>query len=102
MRANLIDPPWAFGDPRTIRRGCPACGSTSVARILYGMPAYTDDVQSAFARGEIGFGGCSIELDADTGHSLQPERYCNACGTAWGRWVGPQSPWPRGRSAQNP
>jgi hypothetical protein len=98
MTANLINPPWAYGDPRAICRGCPACGSTNVARTLFGLPAFTEDLESALAMGKIVLGGCMIEID-ETGHSQQPERYCNACGTGWGRWVGPQSMWPGVRTS---
>ena len=94
MRANQIKPPWQFDDPRVIRRGCPSCGSTSVARISMGLPAFSEELERALASGKLRLGGCVIEFDIETGHSSDPERYCNACGTAWGRWVGPQCAWP--------
>ena len=95
MRADRIKPPWTFADPRVIRRGCPACGSTKVAMVRMGLPAFSEQLERDLEAGKIRLGGCSIVGDIDTGHSINPERYCNDCGTGWGRWVGPQSAWPR-------
>lgn len=94
MRADRIQPPWRFDDPRVIRRGCPACGSTSVARVLMGMIAWSV-VERDVNTGKIALGGCDILYDHETGHPTSPERMCNRCGTEWGRWVGPQCRWPR-------
>ena len=87
MRANQIQPPWRFDDPHVIRRGCPSCGSTKVARVEMGLHGYSDELQEALEAGTLQLGGCMITYDIDTGHSSDPERYCNDCGTAWGRWV---------------
>src|SRR5438067_1968271 len=95
MKANQLQPPWRFDDSRVIRRGCPACGSTKIARVRMGMYFISQELERQFEAGKIRFGGCVIAYDADTGHSMNPERYCNACGTEWGRWVGPQCAWPK-------
>lgn len=94
MRANRIQPPWRFGDSRVLRRGCPACGSTKVARMLMGLPGFSEDLERRIENGEVYLGGCVISM-GDDGHPTDPERWCTACGTHWGRWVGPQSDWPR-------
>ena len=56
---------------------CPACGSTSVARIVYGHPgpdkALKDDVDA----GRAVFGGCVV-----TG--CDPKWACNDCNHRWG------------------
>ena len=63
---------------------------------MMGMPGFTEDLEREFNEGRVQFGGCVITYDIDNGgHSSDPERVCNSCGTEWGRWVAPQSPWPR-------
>jgi len=55
---------------------CPACGSRSVARILYGLPGFDDEMQGELDSGRLALGGCCI-----TGYD--PNRHCNACGHSW-------------------
>ena len=61
---------------------CPRCGSRNTARILYGMPAFTDEFQAQLDAGRIYIGGCCID-GARTKEggwvSLDPARYCNHC-----------------------
>lgn len=51
-------------------RTCPACGSTQLVKILYGMP--TGEALEASQRGEIGLGGCVIM-------PYSPDRACRRC-----------------------
>lgn len=60
---------------------CPYCGSKSTARILYGMPAFNDDLEKKISDGKISIGGCKlmgVEID---GAYVQtnPKRFCNTC-----------------------
>ncbi len=57
---------------------CPRCGSTSVARIAYGLPAWSETLDERMKAGEVRLGGC------------MPGPYnlsCNACDQAFGRRV---------------
>jgi primosomal protein N' len=38
-------------------RKCPNCGSKSIAEILYGMPAYSEDLQKKMDEGTMFLGG---------------------------------------------
>ncbi len=61
---------------------CPRCGSKDTARILYGMPAFSDVLQEKLALGKIHLGGCCISGGETTNGdriSLDPGRYCNHC-----------------------
>ena len=51
---------------------CPYCGSTNTAKILYGMPAFSLELQDKIKRGKIVLGGCCV-ADND------PDRQCNDC-----------------------
>lgn len=42
-------------------RRCPACGSTRVASILYGMPLFSEDLQRRLDDGTVVLGGCSLD-----------------------------------------
>jgi hypothetical protein len=55
---------------------CPACGSTRVARILYGLPAYDDELRRELDEGRVVLGGCCIDED-------MPTRECLECGHSW-------------------
>jgi len=63
---------------RGTKRACPACGSTRIVRIFYGLPTQDsmDDVLEASRRGEIELGGCTVSDD-------DPEWHCKACGNEW-------------------
>lgn len=61
---------WTFSGE--VRPLCPYCRSASVARILYGMPAYSEELEAAEANGELFFGGCCV---AENGATFR----CNRC-----------------------
>ena len=42
---------------------CPCCGQAPVARIMYGLPHYTDELQKAIDERRIVLGGCVISDD---------------------------------------
>ena len=52
---------------------CPKCGSKRVAPILYGMPAYDEELQRQLENEELYLGGCLMSEDA-------PEYHCFECG----------------------
>lgn len=53
---------------------CPNCGARDPARILYGLPARTDELLRALDRGDVVLGGCLVE----------PARWmCRACKSRW-------------------
>lgn len=51
---------------------CPICGSQRVTRILYGMPAYSEDLERNLRTGISVLGGCSVWID-------MPETVCLEC-----------------------
>ncbi len=51
---------------------CPKCGSTRIAPILYGMPAFDEELQRKLDNEKIYLGGCLIE-------EMQPEYHCFGC-----------------------
>ncbi|MCD6580223.1 MAG: hypothetical protein J7K90_00340 [Desulfuromusa sp.] len=53
---------------------CPECGSTRIATILYGMQAFTDDLQEKLDQGNVVLGGCSFAKDGPTWQCTE----CNA------------------------
>ena len=53
---------------------CPKCGSANIARVLYGMPDYTDWLEKRLESGSIVLGGCSVTGD-------DADRFCNDCET---------------------
>jgi len=55
-------------------RICPVCGSARVAEILWGMPAYSEEMQKDLDAGRIVLGGCCIFGD-------EPTWQCADCGT---------------------
>lgn len=59
----------------TIR--CPECGSENIAEVLWGMPAFDEELEEKLADGSIVFGGCCISpADSDW--------HCNDCGCEFG------------------
>ena len=42
---------------------CPKCGSQKIAKILYGMPAYSTKLRKDMDEGKIVLGGCCIGMD---------------------------------------
>lgn len=51
---------------------CPNCGHTPVAEILWGMPAYSEQLRAEEQAGRIVFGGCCVSDD-------DPEWECAKC-----------------------
>lgn len=54
------------------RRICPRCGSRNTAKILWGEPAYSQDLLQKLDNKEIVIGGCCVPLNGPTHH-------CNEC-----------------------
>ena len=60
------------------RQKCSVCESTRIARILYGLPDFTDEgLQQDVDSGRIILGGCIVFEDS-------PEWHCLNCGAEWG------------------
>ncbi len=57
-------------------RKCPKCDSNSVAKIIYGLVAYDEQMERDLDAGKIVLGGCCISNDS-------PEWHCNEC---WHKW----------------
>ena len=58
------------------RRG-PRCKSDNVARIQWGLPAFTEELERGLESGRVILGGCCISPDS-------PELHCNDCGAEFG------------------
>ncbi len=56
---------------------CPKCGSNHVARILYGLPADSDELKRELDAKRSVLGGCVVTDD-------DPEWHCNECRREWG------------------
>jgi hypothetical protein len=56
---------------------CPRCGSANTARYLYGMPAFSEELEKKLNAGTVVLGGCMI-------HERQPRFLCNACKRSFG------------------
>jgi hypothetical protein len=41
-------------------RKCPECGCTKVAYILYGLPAFSPELESELKEGKVVLGGCCV------------------------------------------
>lgn len=52
---------------------CPKCGRKPVARILYGMPEFSEQLNADMAAGKIVLGGCVVTDD-------DPDWQCTQCG----------------------
>lgn len=61
------------------KKVCPECGSHDVATILWGMPAYDEELERDLDKGRIVLGGCCIPIG-----EIIPEFHCNACGCEFG------------------
>lgn len=51
---------------------CPACGGSPVARILYGMPIFSEELKTALDEGTVVLGSCVISGD-------DPKWQCTQC-----------------------
>jgi len=54
-------------------RKCPKCGQAPLARILYGMPAFDEELERKIEEGRITLGGCCVSDD-------DPTWECSHCG----------------------
>ncbi len=54
-------------------RKCPECGSAKIARIQYGMPICSPELDRNLESGKVVLGGCCQEINA-------PAWKCAACG----------------------
>jgi hypothetical protein len=55
---------------------CPSCGSSSVLRLIYGLP--DEELRREAEDGKVALGGCSVS-DND------PAWVCNECEWTWGK-----------------
>ena len=58
---------------------CPKCGSTDVARYVYGLVA-PQSLRDDIARGRVRLGGCCIMPNS-------PAYRCNKCGNRFGNYA---------------
>jgi DNA-directed RNA polymerase subunit RPC12/RpoP len=54
-------------------RKCPECGQAPLASILYGMPAFDEELERKMNEGRITLGGCCVSDD-------DPAWECTHCG----------------------
>ena len=59
---------------------CPECGSDNIAEVLYGMPAFSEELQARINAGEVVLNGCEIVL----GDPMYPFE-CQNCGFRFDR-----------------
>ena len=67
---------------------CPYCGSRNTARILYGMPAFNEEMERKLEAGKIVLGGCcimTVPVGGDREVVTGPERKCNECRKEFGK-----------------
>ena len=55
---------------------CPKCGSSKVARIIYGLPVWSSQLERADREGRLIMGGCCMTGD-------DPDSQCLSCGHRW-------------------
>ncbi len=60
---------------------CPFCGGKNTARIQYGYPLFSEELQQQLDEGSVMLGGCVINTVVVNGEHIQtdPGRYCNDC-----------------------
>lgn len=56
---------------------CPVCGKGKPARIMYGYPMHSIELERDLSERRISLGGCCVTEDDDKWE-------CNACGYTWG------------------
>ena len=66
-------------------RKCPKCGFSPVASILYGMPAFDEDLERDLENKSLILGGCMEELDA-------PKWQCVGCDGEFYSWESLKNP----------
>ena len=44
-------------------RKCPSCGSNKIANILFGMPAFSEELENDLKEGRVVLGGCCVSDD---------------------------------------
>ena len=54
-------------------KGCPKCNSTNIAKIQFGYPAYSDELQKNLDDGKVVLDGCVINEE------FCPDKHCNIC-----------------------
>ena len=54
---------------------CPYCGSRNIAHLIYGMPAFTEELQRKLDECKVALGGCVFEYDRPI-----LLYHCNDCG----------------------
>lgn len=59
------------------RRICPRCGAKKTAKILYGMPSMSPELEEQLNKGDIVLGGCCIT-------ECDPVYHCNKCKKGFG------------------
>jgi len=62
---------------------CPQCGSSSIASIMYGYPAFGEELGRRLEAKEIVLGGCVITPGC-------PRWHCHDCGRRFGRYDPPE------------
>ena len=58
---------------------CPRCGSTDVASILWGYPAFGEQLERDLDEDRVVLGGCILEDDS-------PKWHCNNCKKEFGHY----------------
>jgi hypothetical protein len=53
---------------------CPECGSEKIARILYGLPSFSESLRKRLENNEVVLGGCCITVN-------DPSWKCVHCGS---------------------
>lgn len=62
----------------TKKPSCPFCGSQNVSLILYGLQAYSEELERQLERKEVVIGGCMI-------HDEDAQWLCQDCKEEFGR-----------------
>ncbi len=52
------------------KRKCPYCGSRNIAKIIYGYPVMSEEMEEEIKQGKIALGGCLLRDE---------KYYCNSC-----------------------
>lgn len=65
---------------------CPYCGNINTARLIYGLPRFSDRTKEKISKGKWALGGCCIRM-AKVGKRnirIDPKRFCNNCKKTFG------------------